>query len=188
MVEQARRPFIGIFLRPDDCTFTAEECDDLTAEQLTAELAEQAHKVYDAKEQALTSPIMRELERVILLKNVDSKWMDHIDAMTELRNGIGLRAYGQHDPVVEYKREGFDMFDAMIDSIREDTVRMIFLAQVRTREEPKREQVAKGDRRRRRVRRFGRTDPEACRQQAGRTIRARAAAAKVQKVLLPQAG
>ena len=143
MVEQARRPFIGIFLRPDDCTFTAEECDDLTAEQLTAELAEQAHKVYDAKEPALTSPIMRELERVVLLKNVDSKWMDHIDAMTELRNGIGLRAYGQHDPVVEYKREGFDMFDAMIDSIREDTVRMIFLAQVRTREEPKREQVAK---------------------------------------------
>ena len=69
--------------------------------------------------------------------------MDHIDAMTELRNGIGLRAYGQYDPVVEYKREGFDMFDAMIDSIREDTVRMIFLAQVRTREEPKREQVAK---------------------------------------------
>ena len=69
--------------------------------------------------------------------------MDHIDAMTELRNGIGLRAYGQHDPVVEYKREGFDMFDAMIDAIREDTVRMIFLAQVRTREEPKREQVAK---------------------------------------------
>ena len=115
MVEQARRPFIG----------------------------DQAHKVYEAKEQALGSPIMRELERVVLLKNVDSKWMDHIDAMTELRNGIGLRAYGQYDPVVEYKREGFDMFDAMIDSIREDTVRMIFLAQVRTREEPKREQVAK---------------------------------------------
>lgn len=86
---------------------------------------------------------MRELERVVLLKNVDSKWMDHIDAMTELRNGIGLRAYGQYDPVVEYKREGFDMFDAMIDSIREDTVRMIFLAQACTREEPKREQVAK---------------------------------------------
>ena len=70
MVEQARRPFIGIFLRPDDCTFTAEECDDLTAEQLTAELAEQAHKVYDAKEQALGSPIMRELERVVMLLNL----------------------------------------------------------------------------------------------------------------------
>ena len=143
MVEQARRPFIGLFLRPEDCTFTPEECDDLTAEQLTNTLAEQAHKIYEAKEQALGAPIMRELERVVLLKNVDTKWMDHIDAMTELRNGIGLRAYGQHDPVVEYKREGFDMFDAMIDAIREDTVRMIFLAQVRTREEPKREQVAK---------------------------------------------
>ena len=143
MVERARRPFIGVFLRPEDCTFTPEECDDLTAEQLTNTLAEQAHNIYEAKEQALGAPIMRELERVVLLKNVDTKWMDHIDAMTELRNGIGLRAYGQHDPVVEYKREGFDMFDAMIDAIREDTVRMIFLAQVRTREEPKREQVAK---------------------------------------------
>ena len=143
MVERARRPFIGVFLRPEDCTFMPEECDDLTAEQLTNTLAEQAHKIYEAKEQALGAPIMRELERVVLLKNVDTKWMDHIDAMTELRNGIGLRAYGQHDPVVEYKREGFDMFDAMIDAIREDTVRMIFLAQVRTREEPKREQVAK---------------------------------------------
>ena len=143
MVERARRPFIGVFLRPEDCTFTPEECDDLTAEQLTNTLAEQAHKIYEAKEQALGAPIMRELERVVLLKNVDTKWMDHIDAMTELRNGIGLRAYGQRDPVVEYKREGFDMFDAMIDAIREDTVRMIFLAQVRTREEPKREQVAK---------------------------------------------
>ena len=143
MVEQARRPFIGLFLRPEDCTFTPEECDDLTAEQLTNVLADQAHKVYEAKEQMLGAPIMRELERVVLLKNVDSKWMDHIDAMTELRNGIGLRAYGQHDPVVEYKREGFDMFDAMIDAIREDTMRMIFLAQVRTREEPKREQVAR---------------------------------------------
>ena len=143
MVEQARRPFIGLFLRPEDCTFTPEECDDLTAAKLTDVLTEQAHKVYEAKEQAIGAPIMRELERVVLLKNVDTKWMDHIDAMTELRNGIGLRAYGQHDPVVEYKREGFDMFDAMIDAIREDTMRMIFLAQVRTREEPKREQVAK---------------------------------------------
>ena len=143
MVDAARRPFIGVFLRPEDCTFTPEECDDLTADKLINVMADQAHKVYDIKEQLLTAPIMRELERVVLLKNVDTKWMDHIDAMTELRNGIGLRAYGQHDPVVEYKREGFDMFDAMIDSIREDTVRMIFLAQVRTREEPKREQVAK---------------------------------------------
>ena len=143
MVEAARRPFYGIFLRPTDCVFTPEECDDLTAERLTNVLVDQAHAVYDAKERALTEPVMRELERVVLLRNVDTKWMNHIDDMTELRNGIGLRAYGQHDPVVEYKREGFDMFDAMIDSIREDTVRMIFLAQVRQQEEPKREQVVK---------------------------------------------
>ena len=143
MVEAAKRPFIGLFLRPTDLVFTPEECDDLTADQLKNEMCDQAHKVYAVKEELLTPPIMRELERVVLLKNVDSKWMDHIDAMTELRNGIGLRAYGQHDPVVEYKREGFDMFDGMIDAIREDTVRMIYLAQVRRQEEPKREQVAK---------------------------------------------
>ncbi len=143
MVEQAKSQFYGVFLRPTDCAFTPEECDDLTADKLINVISDHAHAVYDAKERALTSPIMRELERVVLLKNVDTKWMDHIDAMTELRNGIGLRAFGQHDPVVEYKREGFEMFDAMINAIREDTVRMIFLAQVRTKEEPKREQVAK---------------------------------------------
>ena len=189
MVEQARRPFIGLFLRPEDCTFTPEECDDLTAEQLTNTLAEQAHKVYEAKEQALGAPIMRELERVVLLKNVDTKWMDHIDAMTELRNGIGLRAYGQHDPVVEYKREGFDMFDAMIDAIREDTVRMIFLAQVRTREEPKREQVAKETSGRRRVRRHDQACPQA-RGQKGRPERSLPVRQRqeVQEMLLPQGG
>ena len=141
MVEQARRPFIGVFLRPEDCTFTPEECDDLTADQLTNILSDQAHKVYEAKEQALGSPIMRELERVVLLKNVDSKWMDHIDAMTELRNGIGLRAYGQYDPVVEYKREGFDMFDEMTASIQEDTIRLLY--HVKIEQKVEREQVAK---------------------------------------------
>ncbi len=143
MVEQIRRRFLGLFLGLEDFQFTKQELDDLTADSIKNQLKDRAHEVYAAKEQALGSPIMRELERVILLRNVDGKWMDHIDAMTELRNGIGLRAYGQYDPVVEYKREGFDMFDAMIDAIREDTVRTIYLAQVRTREEPKREQVAK---------------------------------------------
>ncbi|MGN1007863.1 MAG: SEC-C metal-binding domain-containing protein, partial [Butyricicoccus sp.] len=143
MIEQIRRRFLGLFLGLEDFKFTPEELDDLTPDQIKNQLKDRAHEVYAAKEQMLGSPIMRELERVVLLRNVDSKWMDHIDAMTELRNGIGLRAYGQYDPVVEYKREGFDMFDAMIDSIREDTVRTIYLAQVRTREEPKREQVAK---------------------------------------------
>ena len=143
MIEAVRRPFLGLFLGLNDCTFTDDELDDLTRDQLANVLKDQAHKIYAAKEEMLTSPVMRELERVVLLRNVDTKWMDHIAAMTELRDGIGLRAYAQHDPVVEYKREGFDMFDAMVDAIREDTVRMIFLAQVRTQEQPKREQVAK---------------------------------------------
>ena len=86
---------------------------------------------------------MRELERVVMLKNVDEKWMDHIDAMDELKQGIGLRAYAQTDPVVAYKHEGFEMFDEMIQAIREDTVRMVFTARIRRGDEPKREQVAK---------------------------------------------
>ena len=143
MLAEIKRHFVGLFIMPDALTYTAEEKDDLTADKIKNELKEKAHQVYEAKETALGSQIMRELERVVLLRNVDAKWMDHIDAMTELRNGIGLRAYGQYNPVIEYKREGFDMFDAMIDSIREDTVRMIYLAQVRKQEAPQREQVAK---------------------------------------------
>ncbi len=86
---------------------------------------------------------MREIERVMLLRMVDTKWMDHIDAMEELKKGISLRAYAQKDPVVEYRLEGFDMFDEMIASIQEDTVRLVLTVQIRQKEEPKREQVAK---------------------------------------------
>ena len=86
---------------------------------------------------------MRELERVILLKNVDVKWIDHIDAMDQLRKGIGLRAYGQKDPVLSYREEGFDMFDEMIASIREDTIRMLMTFRLKAQEPVKREQVAK---------------------------------------------
>ena len=143
MVDEACKHFRGLFLTPDDLKFTPAECDDLTIDSLSNQMKDLAHAAYERKEAEITSPIMRELERVVLLKNVDAKWMDHIDAMSELRNGIGLRAYAQHNPVDEYKREGFDMFDGMIDAIREDTVRMIFLARVRTKEEPKREQVAR---------------------------------------------
>lgn len=135
--------FLGVFLTHNDFIFTREEIEDLTPEAVTNILIDLSHKVYEAKETEIGSEIMRELERVVLLRNVDEKWMDHIDAMSELRNGIGLRAYGQHDPVVEYKREGFDMFDEMINAIREDTVRMMFTVRLRSQEEPKREQVAK---------------------------------------------
>ena len=85
--------------------------------------------------------MIRELERVILLKTIDRKWMDHIDDMDQLRQGIGLQAYGQRDPLVEYKMSGYEMFDAMTDSIREDTVKL--LSHVRVEEKVEREQVAK---------------------------------------------
>ncbi len=88
---------------------------------------------------------MRELERVVLLKVVDTKWMAHIDDMDELKKGIGLRAYGQQNPVVEYRYEGFEMFDAMVDSIREDTVRMLLTVRLQKNQAPEREQVSKPD-------------------------------------------
>ena len=86
---------------------------------------------------------MNEVQQYVLLRSVDSHWMDHIDAMDELRNGIYLRSYGQHDPVVEYRNEGYDMFNAMSESIREQTTKMVLNVQVRRNEEVKREQVAK---------------------------------------------
>ena len=96
---------------------------------------------YNAKEQGYTSLCARS-SAIVPLKMVDEKWMDHIDAMHELRRGIGLRAYGQNDPKLEYKREGFEMFDAMVNAIREDTVRLVFTARILD-NAPQREQVAK---------------------------------------------
>ena len=99
---------------------------------------------YDKREQEFGEEFQRELERVILLQVVDKKWIDHIDAMDELKKGISLRSYGQKDPVVEYRIEGFDMFDYMIEDIREETIRLVLTAQIKkNEEEPKREQVAK---------------------------------------------
>ncbi|MDO4173828.1 MAG: preprotein translocase subunit SecA [Eubacteriales bacterium] len=141
-IEAIKRHFLGLFLKPEDLQFTNEELNDLMPEALTNEICDLAHAVYAQKEAEVTPDIMRELERVVLLRNVDEKWMEHIDAMTELRNGVRLRAYAQHDPVVEYKREGSDMYDQMIAMIREDTVRMMYLARVRVKEPPKREKVA----------------------------------------------
>ena len=102
-----------------------------------------AVKTYEAKEAAYGEKLMRELERVVMLRVVDEYWMDNIDAMDDLKQGIGLRAYGQHDPVIAYKEEGFEMFQAMVTAIREETVRRMFLVQVRTNQEVKRERVAK---------------------------------------------
>ena len=106
-------------------------------------LFELAAQRYAAKEAALTPAVMRELERVIMLRVVDEYWMDNIDAMDDLKQGIGLRAYGQHDPVIAYKEEGYEMFQAMIAAIREETIRRMFLVQVRPQQEVKRQRVAK---------------------------------------------
>ena len=106
-------------------------------------LTEIAEQTYAAKEAAYGEKLMRELERVVMLRVVDEYWMDNIDAMEDLKQGIGLRAYGQHDPVIAYKEEGYEMFQAMINAIKEETVRRMFLVQLRPQQEVKREKVAK---------------------------------------------
>ena len=140
---EAVAPFRGVFLHPEELKLTDKELADYTADQLVDLVGGKARDLYARKEQELGEPLMRELERVIMLRVVDEYWMDEIDAMTELRQGIGLRGYGQHDPVVEYKREGYEMFENMIAAIQEETVRRLFLARVKVGGEVKRERVAK---------------------------------------------
>jgi preprotein translocase subunit SecA len=137
--------FLGWLLTEEDLSFDEDELNDVTKEDIRNALKEKAGEIYQAKEEEYGSEIMRELERVILLKVVDTKWMAHIDDMEELKKGIGLRSYGQKNPVIEYRYEGFEMFDAMVDSIREDTVRMLLTVKVRKDALPEREQVAKPD-------------------------------------------
>ena len=122
--------------------------DGFNKEEARETLLERAHKSYEAREELFGNdengvPLMRELEKMILLRNVDSKWMDHIDAMDQLRRGIGLRAYGQTDPVVAYRNVGSEMFDSMTEDIREDTARQILTVMIKSSEETKREQTAK---------------------------------------------
>ena len=134
----------GMFLTPEDYKFTDEELQQYDADALEQLLLRKATEVYAKKEAELGEPLMRELERVMMLRVVDEYWMDNIDAMQELRQGIGLRAYGQNDPVVEYKREGYEMFERMIAAIQEETLRRIFLARLQTGATTvKRERVAK---------------------------------------------
>ena len=140
---EAVAPFRGMFLAPDELLLTDEELSGYSAEQLVDLVEEKANAAYERKEAELGEPLMRELERVIMLRVVDEFWMDHLDNMTELRQGIGLRAYGHNDPVVEYKREGYEMFENMIAAIQEETIRRLFLARVQPQAEVKRERVAK---------------------------------------------
>ena len=139
-IEGLEKYYNGWLCRVGDFKLTPQELEDAESTQFADELIRRAHLIYEKKEEKY-GEAMRELERVVLLKNVDRYWMDHIDNMDELRRGIHLRAYGQKDPVVQYRLEGFDMFDAMIDAIREDTARMMMTVEIRAQEEPKREQV-----------------------------------------------
>ncbi len=137
--------FNGWLIGPEDLDFTEEEIEDVSKEDIVEALSQKAGEIYQAKEEEYGDEIMRELERVILLKVVDTKWMAHIDDMEELKKGIGLRSYGQKNPVIEYRFEGFEMFDAMVESIREDTIHMLLTVRVRKDAMPEREQVAKPD-------------------------------------------
>ena len=131
--------YTGVFIAPEERTSLAVRLEGMTVEQATEWLQTRAQKVYDAKEQQIGAPMMRELERVVLLRTVDQNWMDHIDAMSEMRKGIGLNAYANVNPLDEYKKQGFEMFEAMIDDVKTSTARLIFLARVNM----QREQVAK---------------------------------------------
>ena len=135
--------FEPIFFPTGTWLLSDEELAALTREQAEEKILSLMQRAYAKREEQFTSPVMREIERVVTLRVVDEFWMDHIDAMDDLRQGIRLRAYAQTDPVIEYKREGFDMFEAMNDAIKEEIVRRVFLVRLKTNEEIKRQRVAK---------------------------------------------
>jgi len=140
---QAVAPFRTMFLAPGELELTDEQLQQYDTDGLVDLVSEKAKAVYAAKEQEIGAPLMRELERIIMLRVVDEYWMDHIDAMNELKQGIGLRAYAQTDPVVAYKKEGYEMFEDMVAAIQEETLRRLFTVRLRKNEEVKRTRVAK---------------------------------------------
>ena len=139
-----RRHYLGWLTTEEDLHYTVADFDAISRKGIADQLYDRGMKILADKEQRYGAPVMRELERICLLKCVDRMWMDHIDNMDQLRQGIALRGYGQKDPVVEYRIEGFDMFDQMVDSIRESSVKMLLTIEIRQAgAAPKREQVAK---------------------------------------------
>ena len=140
--DEARRQILAAFQGPffpnGACT-----CQSADPAEFADAIYELCLQTYEAKEASLPQGLMRELERTTMLRVVDEYWMDNIDAMDDLKQGIGLRAYGQHDPVIAYKEEGFEMFQAMVTAIREETVRRIFRTQVRAAQPIERKRVAK---------------------------------------------
>jgi len=129
------------FVVPGTLSFSKEEIEDLTRQSLIDRLYSIAMEGYAQKEEEFGEEALREIERIILLRSVDSKWMDHIDDMERLRQGIGLRAYAQRDPIIEYKEEGYIMYEAMLQAITEDIIRLLY--HVRAEKKIEREEVAK---------------------------------------------
>ena len=140
-----RSHFLNLYVMDTDLHYTTDELNELDKKDISNFLKERGMLIYKTREADMGAETMREVERVCLLKTVDRHWMDHIDAMEELKRGIYLRSYGQKDSVVEYRFEGFAMFDEMIAAIREETVRMVLTVPVRVQRPPQREQVMKPD-------------------------------------------
>ncbi len=138
-----RDAFLGWVTTGEDLRYDTAGLEDVSKEEIKETLKKRIHEKYEARVKEFGPQLMGEIERMILLKNVDTKWMSHIDDMEALKQGIGLRGLAQRDPVVEYRMEGFEMFDAMIGSIREDTIKGLLTVRVRVDDEVKREQVAK---------------------------------------------
>ena len=137
--------FLGWVLRDEDFDYSDDQLEEIKKADVAKLLEDRMLEIYSAKEAEFGGELIRELERVILLKVVDTKWMNHIDDMAELKKGIGLRAFGQKNPVVEYRYEGFEMFDAMVEAIREDTVRMLLTVRIQKNSPTHHENVAKTD-------------------------------------------
>ena len=163
----------GLYFPKYAVRFEETQIPALTADEVADAFAQAAADYYEKKEQELTSPVMREVERVVLLRVVDEYWMDHIDAMQDLRQGIRLRAYAQTDPIIAYKKESLEMFEEMIAAIQEETVRRLYSVRVKKDEEIKRERVASGmtenvggdgtvKKQPRKVKKIGRNDPCPC--------------------------
>ena len=163
----------GVYFTKYTVKIDESQLPTLTEDDFIEMFTKAAADFYEKKEQEITPPVMRELERVVLLRVVDEYWMDHIDAMQELRQGIRLRAYAQVNPIDAYKKESLEMFEEMISAIQDETVRRIFSARIKSEAEVKRERVADGivastsgdgtvKKQPRKVQKIGRNDPCPC--------------------------
>ncbi len=140
---ELRSHYLGWLTTEEDFHYSVEQLDEIEPEQITEKLLERANTIYDKRFALLGEKNMQEFERYVLLKTVDLRWMEHIDAMDELRRGIHLRSYAQRNPVIEYRLEGFDMFDDMVQTIKEETARIVLTAKLVADQPIVRKQVAK---------------------------------------------